>query len=446
MFYNWVTPGRRTQCHLRIAERLAQGYGEQTSDVAAELALHFERGGDLRRAVHCLQQAAEQASQRLARQEGVNHLTKALDLLRTFTDPTERTELELKCQISLGVALTAITGYAAPEVKQAYDRARELCQQIDKTPQLAPVLRGLAAFYYTRAELATARELAEQLLVSVQARDDESLLMEAHFSLGGTLSSQGEFISALHHLDLARSLYDPQKHYSHALLYGQDPGVASLCRASQMLWFLGYPDQALAKGQESVVRARELAHPHSLAYALTFATLLRQLRREPWVIESQTKEIIAVATEHGFPIWKRMGEMFQGWSITTLGNPQEGIALLQQGISTWRTIGAKVSLPYYLSLLAEAYRGTRNFQKGIDVLDEAFSLVVITDDRLWEAELYRLKGEFLLQEQGQEITAPSLEEIPKANSKRRTMPRTNALLLVPRETTEKMRRTIYSGR
>src|SRR5206468_7151034 len=113
-------------------------------------------------------------------------------LLNALPDSPKKAQQELSLQLALANALTATKGYAAPEVKQVYDRARELCQQIGATPQIAPVLRGLSTFYYARAELLTARNLAEQLLLSAQTPDDESLLLEAHVFVGGSLYNLGE--------------------------------------------------------------------------------------------------------------------------------------------------------------------------------------------------------------------------------------------------------------
>jgi predicted ATPase/DNA-binding winged helix-turn-helix (wHTH) protein len=431
VFYGRVTPSRRLQSHLRIGERLERGYGDQTQEIAAELAIHFERAEDLHRAVRYLQQAAEYAMHRLAYQESISHLTKALELLRTFADTPDRAQTELKCQISLGVALTATKGYAAPEVKQAYDRARELCQQIGQPSQIVPILRGLAAFYYTRAELATARELAEQLLVSVQDQDDESLLMEAHFALGGTLSNQGEFTSALHHLNLGQGLYDPQKHYTHALMYGQDPGVTCLSRASYVLWSLGYPDQSLTKSQESLVLAEKRAHPYSLTYALVLSAILHQLRREPQMAQIQAEAAMTISLEHGFSLWKSMSEILRAWAITIQGNPQDATGSIQTGIASWRTSGAEILLSYYLSLQAEVCGRERDFQGALSAVNEALSSISHTDDRWWAAELYRLKGELLLQVQEFKEGIPLQTREQLARGKGQKVDSFSALLLAP---------------
>jgi predicted ATPase len=416
--YGRLTPGKRVLLHQRIGERLAQAYINHTGELAAELARHFEHGRDFYRAVQYLQQAADHATQRFAYPECIRQVTKALGLLQSFPDTAERKELELKCQISLGVALMTTKGYADPEAKQAYDRARELCQKIGQTPQLLPVLWGLAAFYYVRAELATARELGEQLLRIAQEEGDQALLLEAHQELGGTLFSLGEFTPSLQYLERGAHLYDPQKHRDHSMQYGQDPGVSCLSRASHALWFLGYPDQAVVRCHDALALAEDLAHPHSLAYVSIFAAVTYQLRGEPQMAQFRAEAALKLATEHGFPIWKSMGKILQGWSIANQARTQEGIAFIQQGIAMWQEVGAVVSLPYYLVLLAEAYGRDGNPQKGIEVLSEALSMLPRTGDRAWEAELYRLKGDLALQVQKPKGEVQGQEEDRKAKGKR----------------------------
>jgi predicted ATPase len=398
--YGRLTPGKRVLLHQRIGERLVQGYVNHTGEIAAELARHFEHGRDFYRAVQYLQQAADQATQCFAYPECIRHVTKALGLLQAFPDTAERKQLELKNQISLGVALMTTKGYADPEAKQAYDRARELCQQVGQTPQLASVLWGLVAFYYVRGELITARELSEQLLQIAQEENDQALLLEAHEELGGTLSSMGEFTSALQHLQRGIQLYDPEKHHAHAILYGEDPGVICLGRASHALWFLGYPDQALAKSNEALVLAEKRGHPYSLAYALSFAAILHQLRREAPATQARAEEAIALSTEQGFPTWRLTSMIQRGWALACQGKTAEGLLQLRDGLSSWRAMGAEIARPQFLLLLAEAYGEAGEIENGLTALTEAYVLMDRNGDRWGEAELSRLKGDLLLRLDG----------------------------------------------
>src|SRR5262249_29261212 len=152
-----------------------------------------------------------------------------------------------------------------------------------------PVLFGLWAFYVTRAEHRTAHELAKQLLGLAERARDSGLLVEAHGTLGGTLFYLGELATALEQFDQAIALYDPDRHRSHAFVYGQDPGVASLSWAAAARWHLGYPDQALKKNEEALALARAVAHPFSLAWPLSFAAWVRNLRRE-WPLAEERAE------------------------------------------------------------------------------------------------------------------------------------------------------------
>src|SRR5262249_10839627 len=193
------------------------------------------------------------------------HLMKELELLATLPDTPERTQQELIVQTTLGPALMNTRSQAAPEVLQAYARARELCQQVGETPQLFQVLRGLWYFYLHRVELQTARDLGEHLLTLAQHNGDTALLLEAHYALGNTLNYLGEFTAAQTHFARGIVLYDSQRHRTHAFRYRQDPGV--ICRAydAVTLWVLGYPDQDLQRTHRELTQARELARPFSLA-------------------------------------------------------------------------------------------------------------------------------------------------------------------------------------
>src|SRR5207249_5455352 len=191
--------------------------------------------------------------------------TKGLGRLKTLLDTPEHTQQEVFLQTALGSASMASKGVAAWEVERAFSRARELCQQVGDTPRLFPVLRGLAAFYSVRPDYKTAQELGEQYLRLAQRQQDPFPILGARLELGAALFCLGEFAQALEHLEQGIALYNPQKHRSHAVLYGYDLGVSCLCRAAYVLWFLGCPDRALKKSEQAFALVQEPFHPHSLA-------------------------------------------------------------------------------------------------------------------------------------------------------------------------------------
>jgi predicted ATPase len=396
VLYERLTAARRLRLHRRIGESEEALYRDRVGEVAAELALHFERGQDYGRAVQYLGEAAENALRRYAHREAIDHLTKGLELLKTLPDTPERTNQELRLQIPLGASLIATKGYAAVEVEKAYARARELCQQLGETPHIFSVLHGLYRFYLVRTELQTARELAEQMLRLAQSVQDPALLLEAHFALGNTLFFLGEFAPAQAHLEEGTALYNPQQHRVHAFRVVQDPGVACLSYAALALWFLGSPDQALKRSDKALTLARELSHPFSLAFALDLAAWLHQCCQDGQATQKRAGELVTLANEQGFPYWSAMGTTLHAWALAEQGRGEEGIAQMRQGMAAGRATGAELGQPYYLALLAAAYGKVGQAKEGLTMLAEALAAVNNSGERWWETEMYRLKGKLLL--------------------------------------------------
>lgn len=324
-------------------------------------------------------------------------------------DTPERARQELTLQLTLGVPLQNIKGYAALEVGHAYTRAWELCQHLEETPQLFPVLRGLCAFYITRAEYQTAQELGEQMLRLAQSVQDSALLLETHHVLGHVWYSLGELVPAREHFEHGIALYDPQQHHSHAFRYGLDPGVSCLIYAAYVLWYLGYPDQAVKRIQEVVKLAQELAHPLSLVQAHHSAAVVYLNRREAHAVQEYAEAEIALAIEQGFRQFWAYGTIRRGWALVQQGQGEEGLTQLHEGLAALRATGAQMTQALFLATLAEAYGTVGRTEEGLAVLTEALEIIDKMGDRVNEAELYRLKGQLTLQSKtslGQVKTSP----------------------------------------
>src|SRR5581483_2205835 len=205
--YQSLLKSKRQQYHQRVARVLEERFAETCETQPELLAHHCTEAGLIAQAIPYWQRAGQRAMERSANMEAISHLTKGLQLLQTLPDSSDRVQQELALQIPLGVSLVMTKGYAAPEVGQAYARARELYRQVRETPQLLPVLWGLWQFYIVRAELQTAYELGEQLLTAAQRAQDSTLLMGAHQALGVTLFHLGELVSARAHLEQGVALY-----------------------------------------------------------------------------------------------------------------------------------------------------------------------------------------------------------------------------------------------
>jgi predicted ATPase len=360
------------------------------------LAHHYTEAGVLAPAIPYWQRAGQRAIERSANVEAIGHLTKGLEVLAALPDTAERTQQELDLQTTLGQALIVVKGYAAPEVQQVYGRAWELCRHVEQTPQLFQVLWGLAYFYTLRSQCRMAREVGEQLLSLAQRVQDPVLLQQAHNALAGALLHHGELAAAHEHLQQGIALYDPQQHRALVSRLGIDLGVFFLAYMVRPLWLLGYPDQALQQSQKALTMAQELAHPFSLAYALTFVAFGHQFRREVQAMHMRAEASCALAGEQGFAFFVAIGTVLRGWALAEQGQSDAGIVQMREGMAACRTTGAEADRPYYLALVAEAYGREGRYSEGLAMLEEALALVDQSEERYWEAELHRLKGELLL--------------------------------------------------
>ena len=371
----------------------------ETQDTPPELlAHHYTEAGLIEQAVGYWYKAGQNAVQRSAHVEAISHLTTGLELLATLPETPQRLQCEVDMLIALGASLIATKGWAAPEVGETYTSAQQLCQHLEDPYQLFPVLRGLWSYYLVRAELQTAHALGEQLLALVQQAQDAAMLLVAHRALGATLFFLGTAASAYTHLAQGLALYDPQQHRAQAFLYGEDTGVVCRSHAAWALWYLGYPDQGLARNDEAVTLAQHIVHSPSLCYVLNCAAYFHQFRREVRAAQERAEAAISLAKEQGFPTWMASCSLLHGWALAQQGQAQEGIEQIHQGLTAWRATGAEEGRPYFLALLAEAYGSMGQPETGLTVLAEALTLMDTTRERVWEPELYRLKGELLLQQ------------------------------------------------
>jgi predicted ATPase len=396
--YERVPVGRRMRLHQRLGLRLEAGYGARVAEVAAELAMHFERGHDLARAVPYRQQAANTALGRCAYPEAIAYLTRGLALLQTLPESPERTRQELEMVIVLGLAFAATKGYAAPEAEHTYTRAQALCQQVGETPLLFPMLRGLCMVSYGRGALLTARELGEHLCRLAPHAAGPAPLLEAQALLGYILLLLGDYATAWRHLAPGLAQTTPTAQRPLALYYGVASGVRCLSYAALTLWGLGYPAQAVQRSQEARALAQALAHPYSLAFAHFYAAFLQYLLRDAAAVQGQADALLTLATAQVFQLWVGYATCWRSWTGAVHGQGAGALEALDQGIATVLATGLELSRSFCLVLRAEAAGHAGQVEEGLRLLAEALRAFEATERGDLLAEAYRLQGELLLRQ------------------------------------------------
>lgn len=407
--YAALQPTRKAAWSEAAARALLDHYGEKSVGLAAELAMLFEAARDYERAADHYLLATENSARIFAHLETLALARRGLALLETLPDSPERSRRELPLQVTLGLHLQLAQGYAIPEAERIYARARALCEQVNDSALLFPVLRGLWAFYEVRSELGKSQELAGHLLALGRRAQDSAQIVQAHQVFSVTTYCLGNPAATHEHVEQGVALYDPTRHSSQAYIYGQDPGAVCLAFGAVALWLLGYPDQAVERSREAVALGQELGQPGTLALALHFDAVLKQYRREVLAVQASAEAAMAITTEHGLLFWLAGSRVMRGWALAQQGASTDGIALLRQGLTEWVSTGSNSQRTYFMALLAEALSTEGRIDDGLGVLAEALAMMHDTGESFYGAELHRLQGEFLLRQERTEVACHEAE-------------------------------------
>jgi adenylate cyclase len=244
------------------------------------------------------------------------------------------------------------------------------------------------------AEYRPAMELAEQLLKQAESEQNPLHLTQAHHFIGYLNFCAGSFEPALSHFDSALTSFDPQvESLLMSGFIGQNMWLTSLFRKAWTLWFLGYPDQSLAALEETMIKVEQFGQDHDLAFTLAIGICpILYLRHEFDQAEVQAKRLLRLASRKGLHYFIPFGRVILGSVLVKRGRTAEGQNEIRTGIRLYREGGQKTFISFCLSILAESLGGDEEAGK---VLDEATDLVEESGEVFFEAELNRLRGEFL---------------------------------------------------
>lgn len=388
---------RRQQVHARVAQLLESSWVETAQTHPELVAHHFTEAGLPAQAIGYWQRAGLLAVERSANAEAISHFGTALQILRTLPEGADRDRQELALLMGLGVPLSVTTSWAAPEVRAANERALDLCRSLGESSQLFRALFGVWSNLQVQADYRAARPISEQLLTLAAHAQDDGLRLQAHRANGILGLHTGQFHDALHHCDAGAALYDPARHRSQVAQYWLDPGVGCLCYGGWALMCLGRPDQAVQRVMQALALARDGAHDFSLAYALHFVAVMHHLRREAEPTRQYAQALLDLSNDKGFAPFLAWGTLLLGCALAHEGRAADGSALIRHGQHATHSAGARVSRSASLAELASVYLRAGQTDAGLQAVDEGLAFTAHSDERFYEAELLRVRGELRLQ-------------------------------------------------
>jgi predicted ATPase/DNA-binding SARP family transcriptional activator len=394
--YAEISAPQRRLLHRRVAQGLETMYFENLDSVSGQIASHFENAGMIEQAIPYYQRAAAEAQRVYANEDAISLLSRSLVLLEQLSAGAKRDKQELGLQLALAPIYRVTKGWAAPELERVLDRALALCDTVGDDIQRAQTLYGLQSAYVVQAKLARVQMISDELHIlyersfgSAPPPFADVMLAGARLHLGRIADANAQFAEII-------ATHDPDQLLH--LQESQGVNYAALARAWQAhaLWCLGYPQQALNLGLDAVKLVQDLDQPFNQALVSAYLALLQQLRADEAIARTHAEQSLALTSKFQAPYYRAWADILASYASALAQPDEERIGRLHGSINEFKASSARLRLPYYLSLLAQVYVKAGRAEEGLASIDEALFEARANNERWWDAELHRLRGELLL--------------------------------------------------
>src|SRR5438105_8712057 len=362
--YAEISASQRRMLHRRVAHALEARHAEDLDSVSGQLASHYERAGLIEQALPYYRRAAAVAQCVYANEDAISLFLRSLDLLALLPAGSKRDKQELSLQLALAPLYRVITGWAAPELERVLDRALALCDTVGDSGQRAETLYGLQSLYVVQARLEKVQVVSDELHTLYQHSLGttppfaDMMAAGARLHLGKITDANTQFTEII-------AAHDPD-HILH-LQESQGANYAALARAWQAhaLWCLGYPQQAQEKGLDAVKLVQDLDQPFNQALVSAYLALLQQLCADEAVAREHAEQSLALTGKYQAPYYRAWADILVSYALASEQPAEERIGRLRGSIAAFKATGARLRLPYYLSLLAQDYGKAGRAEEGL---------------------------------------------------------------------------------
>jgi len=396
--YESMMRSARQKLHLRTATTLRERFPDVERSQPDLLALHFEHGGDLERAVTYWARAGDGTMSRGAYAEAIRVFERGLRLVARLPDSRPRMQHELELTASLGRALLLTRGFGAPQVEEKFTHALRLCELLGED---APhhVLAGVWNVHISRSDREATAVLLENMRQRAERFRDSVTMIGWHGCAGARAFYLGDFVQARDELTKATEWYHTEGYRSYVAQYGYDGGILAYAVLAWTLWILGYPERARDTCNEMLAIAERTANPGAVAAVLAYAANVARECRDLESVLQLTNRIMSFGRA-----WAAPALCTQGWAMAQRGEVEEGIAKMRQGLSRFQRAGLQGTYDYHRTALVDALLLRGEVEEALPIVRDGLARCQTLLDCFHQAELHRLEGE-LLRRRGDEAGA-----------------------------------------
>jgi class 3 adenylate cyclase/tetratricopeptide (TPR) repeat protein len=396
--YSGLLKSRRAALHATIADAFEQRFPEIVEAQPETLAHHLTEAGLFEKAVGYWLQAGSKAAMRSANLEAIAHAQRGIAASVHLPDGAPKDRAELDFQFVIGPSLIATEGPASNKSMATFARARELCECLGGPPEQLQVMFWLTTASVIRGELPRAQETIATLLDLAEAHGNRPTLLNAMRGQAMIRLFMGHPSGAREAIDRAFEAFEASSEEERlaARAAGQDAGVADLALMSWALWLLGYADMAIRRMDAAIQRADAISDPHSQAYAGYYASILHALRGEFLTAQGHAERCLALSEEHGFRQWRGLSRAVRGICASVL-NPSAGaLEEIRAALDEYRGAGYQLGITALYVLLCPALLMGHDYDAALELIEQGLATTSRNSERIFEAELYRLKARTLL--------------------------------------------------
>lgn len=392
--YAALSPAAARHHHLRVAEALQRSPADTLDAASGQIAAHYEAAGATDDAIAWHMRAADTAQRLHASADAVGFLERARRLVSELPAGAERDALELRVLSELPTPLLAVEGYLSGRVAEVHERALERARSLGVDLD-APLIRSLALGSLARGEFEAGREFGDQLRMRGESERDGVLRVEGGYVLGIAAYWQGRLAAARSHFADTVERCRPEQRSAHLIRYGQDPEIVCLTRLAHTLWLLGEERDAERTRDRALALADERGHAYSRAVAAVFAGMLALDQGDEQRLRRQADRLRSGDPAYRAPQIAIVAGLFAGLLEVRSAEASRGIGHVRQTVVGARRL--QPATPGFHALLTrillEACAAADDAEAGLAAADEALEMGGGTE--LWEAEIRRLRAEFL---------------------------------------------------
>lgn len=393
--YHGILRRNRESLHSCAARVLKTDFPTLALRDTALVAQHHARAREFAPAIAGYLQASQQALYQGSLADAEGHARAAIDLCDSAPPDQATTDLEIGCYTLLGSVLMQSQGFAAPQVRQAFETVQNLAMASARPAQsTAPALFGSFSHAIISGDMGRSEVFCD-LLGSIQSSSAQSApaseVQLAALTVNNCKSFYaGDFAAQFDYIAQIRRIYDLARHGGMIAQYGMDVFAAAQMFEPVARSIVGQSDRVIGLIAETDAHQSLLNIPVMLPYAMIWGAVPLHYAGHHDAAIQRLRRGIETADAQGALFWQVIGRVWAGIIDPAVRSGATGLADMRQGLDTLEAIGSGIGRSYFEAHHARMLCETGLAQAAYDQSAKAVQDCAASRLLCWYPEILRL--------------------------------------------------------